>query len=278
MRARGLVRLSALAAAIVLLVGSAAVVGAQSREQSRGDIAYWRTRYQELQPTEDPRVARAQDIFQRVVQVAGKRPGVVPRLFITARDPWDIVLPIALPDGWIVLSKGVLDICYQEAARGDDRLAFVVAHEIAHQLNDDFWHMRFFRALEASQGRAQVPPEFLEELRRTSRTPEHVLARELQPAGPGTINAAMPGSQPSAIIAEGPGVNFFADWVRALDPERIRGVATGPLRPTPQERADALRAHLRRVANTTALFQVGLWFSYAGDYPQAIQAFEAFRA
>jgi tetratricopeptide (TPR) repeat protein len=50
------------------------------------------------------------------------------------------------------------------------------------------------------------------------------------------------------------------------------------LRPTPQQRAEALRAHLRRVVSRTALFQVGLWFYYAGDYPQAIRAFEDFRS
>jgi tetratricopeptide (TPR) repeat protein len=278
MRGRGLVSLPALALAIMLLVGSAAAVAAQSREQSRERIEYWRTKYQELKPTDDPRAAKAQVIFQRVVQVAGKRPGVVPSLFIAARDPWDIALPIALPDGWIILSKGVLDICYQEPARGDDRLAFVLAHEIAHQLNDDFWHMRFFQAFEASQARAQVSQEFLEEIRRTSSTTEHVLARELQADERGIIYAALAGFNPSAIVAEGHGVNFFADWVRALDPRRIGGGSTGPLRPTPQERAEALRAHLRRVASTTALFQVGLWFYYAGEYPQAIRAFEEFRA
>lgn len=273
MRRKDRSQLRGLATALILLVSCAAAT-AQPRER----VEYWRTKYQELKPTDDPRAAKAHAIFQRVVQVAGKRPGVVPRLFIAASDPWDIALPIALPDGWIILSKGVLDICYQDPGRGDDRMAFVLAHEIAHQLNDDFWHMRFFQALEASQAKAQVPPAFLEEMRRTANMTEQVLARELQADERGIIYAAMAGFNTHAVIAEDRTVNFFADWVRALDPRRLGGGATSQLRPTPQERAEALRAHLRRVVNTTALFQVGLWFYYAGDYPQAIRAFEDFRA
>jgi tetratricopeptide (TPR) repeat protein len=60
-----------------------------------------------------------------------------------------------------------------------------------------------------------------------------------------------------------------------LEP-RFPGIGTVPL--TPQERTESLRAHLQRVANATSLFTVGLWSYYAGQYPQAIRAFEAFRA
>ena len=99
--------------ALGLLVGWTAVGLAQSREHNH--IEYWRKQYQELTPTTDPRVDNARSIFQRLVQVAGTRSGKVPQLFIaaTARDPWDITLPIALPDGWIILSKRVLDTCYR---------------------------------------------------------------------------------------------------------------------------------------------------------------------
>src|SRR4029450_4687521 len=87
-----------------------------------------------LRAAEDARVAKVHDIFQRLVQVAG-RSGVMPRLLITTRDPWHLVLPIPLPHRSIVLSKGTLDICYQDPVQGEDRLAFVLAHELAHFLN-----------------------------------------------------------------------------------------------------------------------------------------------
>ena len=87
----------------------------------------------------------------------------------------------------------------------------------------------------------------------------------------------MAGFNPHAIVTADNSVNFFADWLRALDPRRVSSIAVGQLRPTPQERAEALRAHLRRVVDKTAIFQAGLWFYYAGDYIQAIHAFEHFR-
>src|SRR5439155_11527887 len=123
------------ATAILVLLGCAAAAVAQPSEQEYVD--YWRRQSQELRLGEDPRADEAHTIFKQLVQVAGTRSGVAPRLLIIASDPWDRVLPIALRDGWIVLSKRVLNICYQEQAHGKDRLAFMLGHEIAHQLNGD---------------------------------------------------------------------------------------------------------------------------------------------
>jgi tetratricopeptide (TPR) repeat protein len=274
MQRKGSFSLRELTLTLTLLMGCAIAAAAQSREQ----IEYWRTAYQELKPNDNPRAATAHTIFQKIVQVAGKRAGVQLRLFIVVSDPWDIALPIALPNGWIILSKGALDICYQDPKRGEDRLAFILAHEVAHQLKDDFWHIRFFQALEATKARSPVSQELLEEMRRTASSPEQVLARELQADEQGIIYASMAGFNPHAIVTADNSVNFFADWLRTLDPRRVSGIAVGQLRPTPQERAEALRAHLRRVVDKTAIFQAGLWFYYAGDYVQAIHAFEHFRA
>ena len=178
------------------------------------------------------------------MQVAGTRPGKAPRLFIAARDPWDIPLPIALPDGGIILSKGVLEICYRDPAQGDDRLAFVLAHELAHHLNGDLWHLHFFQALEALRQHGQFQdPGALASLRTVphtaSNTEEAVQARELRADGDGIMYAAMAGFNPRAIVTEEPGVNFFAEWVRAQDPGRLGSVSADRLRPTPKERAEA---------------------------------------
>jgi len=259
---------------LMVLGGYTAAVRAQTSDQ----IDYWRTKYRKLTFKEDPRVERAHTIFQRLVQVAGKRPGTVPQLFIgasAASEPWGIVLPIALPDGWIVLSSEVLDICYQDSAWGDDRLAFVLAHEIAHQLNDDFWHMRLPPALEKSTMAPPVALAFIEEI---ASTAEHVLARELKADMSGILYAAMAGFNTRVIVTEDRHRNFFVDWVRALDRRRLGGVAEEHLRPTPAERAEVLRENLRRIVDATAAFEAGLWFYYAGDYQRAIGAFEYFRA
>src|SRR5262245_23091736 len=125
MSRRNLAGFHGLTTALLIFVGWSAAVAIEPRDR----IEYWRAQYPELTATADQRAATAHAIFQRIVQVAGRRAGVTPQLFIAARDPWDLTLPIALRDGWIVLSRGVLDMCYQDPKSGDDRLAFVLAHE-----------------------------------------------------------------------------------------------------------------------------------------------------
>ncbi len=268
MQSRRLVRLRGLVLALIFLAGG--VTSAVTQSLNR--IAYWRTTYQELKPKDDPRAAKAHAIFERLVQVAGKRPWTVPRLYIIADEPWDMSLPIAIQDGWIILSKGVLERCYRHPKWGDDRLAFILAHELAHQLQDDLWHIRFFEALKGA-----VSPEFLSEIQRGTNETSHVLARELQADEHGIIYAAMAGFNTQAIVSGNHDVNFFTDWVQALDPRRIIGVPVDRRDSTAQRRAEALRAALRRVGDETVAFQAGLWFYYAGNYPQAIRAFDHFR-
>ena len=240
-------------------------------------IAYWRARYEELSPREDPRVAQAHRIFDRLVQAAGRRSGVVPRLFIVKSDPWGISLPIALPDGWVVVSKGVLDTCYREPARGDDRLAFVLGHEIAHQLKDDFWHLKFFQALETAKSQQPQHRTTLQAVEALLRSPhEERPAQELRADEHGILYAAMAGFNTQAIVAADTNVNFFQGWIQARTPQRIGLGLSDASHPTPEQRAASLRAHLQQVVDHTAVFEAGLWFYDAGDYPKAIRAFEQF--
>ena len=83
----------------------------------------------------------------------------------------------------------------------------------------------------------------------TASDTEEVRARELRADRDGIMYAAMAGFNPRAIVTESPGVNFFADWVRAQDPGRLGSVSVDRLRPTPKERAEAVRARLRPIAD-----------------------------
>ena len=261
-------------AAVMLLV-AAAFSSAWANPKER--IDYWRNNYAELTTAEDPRVKRAHQIFERIVHAAGRTLGVVPRLFILKHNPLNIALPIAIPDGWVIISRATLDICYRHASRGDDRLAFVLAHELAHQLKGDFWHMQFFQALEASQAQGAQPLQTLAEIRRVLQETDSIWAKELQADEHGIVYAAMAGFQPHAIVAQDERGNFFQEWVAALNPERAGVSYQGSKsHPAPQQRAAAVHARLQQVIDKTALFDVGLHFYQAGDYTRAIRAFEAF--
>jgi tetratricopeptide (TPR) repeat protein len=267
-------RIIGLVLAITWLVLLPALAAANPKER----IEYWQKHYDELLAKDDRRAARAHDIFQRILNAAGKRPGVVPRLYITKTDPWNISLPIAIPDGWVILSKGALEICYRDPQRGDDRLAFVLAHEIAHQLKDDFWHLRFFQAIEASKTRAKDEQftKVLEEARNIARATDHVLFKELQADEHGILYASMAGFNTTAIVSEDGKVNFFEAWLRALDPSRIQGVRTDPSHPSPQQRAATVTARLQQVLAHVDLFTWGLRFYQVGEYERAVLAFEKF--
>jgi tetratricopeptide (TPR) repeat protein len=257
---------------VVMMLGMLTVWCRGAAAQMKEHIAYWRTKYEELTPADDPLVQRARSIFDRVLQAAGTRPGVVPRLFITKRDPWGISLPIALPDGWIVLSKRVLELCYQQPAYGDDRLAFVLGHELAHQLADDFWHLKFFQALEATQAHDAS----LVEMQQRIEAADARWKQELQADQHGIVYAAMAGFNTQPVVADDPAVNFFQEWVRARGLDRFETRQLADSHPAPFQRAAALQIHLRQVMRQVPLFEMGLWFVFAGDYPKAIRAFEQF--
>ena len=255
---------------IIVMLGSLLTLGGAATAQELHRIAYWRTHYQELLPQADPQAARAHEIFAQILQVAGTPRGVVPRLLVLKEDPWGIPLPVALQDGWIVASKGVLDFCYRVPRLGDDRLAFVLGHELAHLVQDHFWHLKFFQALQASsaQGRPQSAPPSL--------PLENLQHQELQADTNGMIYAAMAGFHPQAIVTRDHAVNFFQEWIESREPNRIGRRPDTASHPTSQRRAEALTAALQRVVSQTVAFQIGLWLTYAGDYEQAIQAFESF--
>ena len=239
-------------------------------------IDFWRNNYVELTATDDPRVERAHAIFDRVLYATGRTLGVVPRLFILKQNPLNIALPIAIPDGWVIISKGTLDICYRDPVYGDDRLAFVLAHELAHQIKGDFWHMQFFQALEASKSRGDQPQKTLREIGLGLRKTDDIWAKELQADEHGIVYAAMAGFRTHAIVTGDGRVDFFQEWVEAINPEQVGAAYQGQSHPAPQQRVAAVNARLHQVVDETDAFEIGLHFYQAGDYTRAIRAFEKF--
>ncbi|PON12312.1 hypothetical protein C2W62_40255, partial [Candidatus Entotheonella serta] len=259
------------ALAILVLTGAFSNAFANSTKANPKErIDYWRNNYAELTAAEDPRVERAHDIFERVLHAAGRTLGVTPRLFILKRNPLNIALPIAIPDGWVIISKGTLDICYRDPVYGDDRLAFVLAHELAHQIKGDFWHMRFFQALEASRaqgGQSQGKTlnaralKTLKGIDHELRKTDSIWAKELQADEHGIVYAVMAGFRTDAIVIGDGQVNFFQEWVETLNPEQVGAAYQGiQSHPAPEQRVMAVTARLNQVVEKTDAFEIGLHF------------------
>jgi tetratricopeptide (TPR) repeat protein len=260
-------------ATLLVLMTLTPAVGANSKDR----IDYWRSNYDVLSAAEDARVEKAYAIFKRVLDAAGSKPGVVPRLLVIKQDPFGISLPIAIPDGWVIISKGTLDICYRNPNHGDDRLAFVLAHEIAHQLRDDFWHMQFFTALATlSELQDQHHKHLEEEIRNRLSATDELWAKELQADERGIVYAAMAGFNPDAVVTAEREVNFFNEWVQALTPQRLSPIYQSASHPAPRHRAAVVQARLHQVIRNIDVFNLGLQFYQSGDYDRAIRAFEYF--
>jgi tetratricopeptide (TPR) repeat protein len=245
-------------------------------QDERARLDFWKTNYGELRPEDDPRVGRAHEIFARVLNAAGKRVGVNPTLFIVKGAGATVPLAIALPDGGIVISRQVLDICYKEPEKGDDRLAFVLGHEIAHQLKDDFWHLKFFAAVELSQKEKPGDAAVIEEVKKIASQSQEPLLKEMQCDEYGIVYASMAGFDTRAIVLEDDTVNFFRYFAEALDPQNIKGVVRDAEHPTPDARAAAVKARLIQVLDVVDLFDLGLLFYRTGDYEKAAELFSEF--
>src|SRR6185436_14509701 len=89
--------------------------------------------------------------------------------------------------------------------------------------------------------------------------PLQVAASERRADEQGILYAAMAGFHTHTVVTLDGHVDFFAEWGRAI--ERISKVPVNQISPTPQERTKGLREHLQQVVDSTAVFQVGLWFS-----------------
>ncbi|PON13627.1 hypothetical protein C2W62_33345, partial [Candidatus Entotheonella serta] len=159
-----------------------------------------------------------------------------------------------------MLSRGVptrlLGRCEQTSAAGEARLAFILGHELAHQRREQFWHYHLFNALKNS-------PHAL-----PRRVPKEVQwTQELQADSDAIIYAAMAGYHTHAIVTHDPNSSFFEHWIKSQSETH----------PTPQLRAEMVRARLERILSQVDVFEMGMRFYQAGKYDDAIRAFTAFR-
>jgi tetratricopeptide (TPR) repeat protein len=250
------------------------LVSATSSSQMES-IDYWQSNYDELRPEKDQQAKRAYEIFERLLKAAGSRPGLVPRLFIAKTEPRNISLPICIPDGSIIISKKTLEICASDPVLSDDRLAFILGHELAHLLKDDFWHMKFFSAIRSAEQEKPSDAELLSEIKKIVGTTDQVLAKELQADEFGIIYASMAGFSTSAIVTDD-NINFFSDWLKAVDPAYSENAPKDPSHPTPEQRAQTVKTRLRQVMRNVEVFELGVAFYRTRQFELAIPAFEKF--
>ncbi|HID99689.1 MAG TPA: hypothetical protein EYP59_05290 [Thiotrichaceae bacterium] len=197
----------------------------------------------------DKWVRRVHHIFDQVKRVADKRHHRLPQLavvqgFNTPDDP----LAVALPDGYIVLSKQALDIIYKNVSlvQGDTRAAFVLGHELAHLANNDPWHREFLSVVRKT-------PSFPQLLKNHPQNQN----KEIEADDQGLIYAAMAGYPVDQLLAKGAQEqHFFRTWEQQTFRKR------NETHPSPDIRAHLLQARLQALLDILPYFHFGIRLSH----------------
>lgn len=204
----------------------------------------------QILPDTHPIVLRVKDVFRRIVRVSGKRPGMTLEVFVldTSR-----VLAYALPNGYVVITRGAAEL----AGSDDNALAFLLAHEVAHQVRDHLVLLTVQERLSlqspSGAGSSQGP---------AARNVITAQAMELEADRLGILFATLAGYRAAAATP-------------VLE-RVVAQVGSGPLHPDPRRRATAIREMVRTIAANVELFDLGLFYLVTGQYEGAARALESF--
>ena len=198
--------------------------------------------------SENPLISRVHKIFEKVSSVADKRRRSLPRLIIVKGFNSTDNLPLALPDGHIVLSEQNLEIIYNKVSleHGDTRLAFILGHELAHLAKDEFWHRAHLMGSQSA------------------------ISDELEADSRGFIYAAMAGYPVDKLLADGEH-NFFVYWQGKQNLHAI-----SKTHPSAENRAKILQKHLQALLSNLPYFEFGVRLSHFNRCDDAVYFFEEF--
>ncbi|MEE8585092.1 MAG: tetratricopeptide repeat protein [Acidobacteriota bacterium] len=220
----------------------------------------WLTEYGRTPPG-TPLAARAGAVFDKVALTFGHGGAPAPRLEIINKSKAPFAQ--ALPEGTIILTRGGLELCYQDVSpqEGDARLAYLLGHELDHlRHGEDFHAFAAYVLKDADPGSPLEVPGAGKEAANESRADRW-----------GLIHAVMAGYDPRLILRQSE--SFFRQW--ALQPTS-RAAYSG--HPEPQERARLLLDSLREVADHLNEFYYGVRYYQLGIYQTAQPLLERFES
>ena len=205
---------------------------------------------------------RIERVFRRMVQASDGQPARRPRLLLlaSAHDP----VALALPDGSVVLNQAALEVASGRGL-GNEGLAFVIGHELAHLAHNDFWKTHAFNAI-----RRKTSLRHLDQLLRETRenTSESQL-RELQADGSALTWLAIAGYDPDRLL------HGYKDFLRQWSHGRMKPQEI-PER-FDQARVELLRHQLETLRDSVLLFEFGTQLLELGRLDDAEILLEAFR-
>lgn len=276
---------------VVLLAAMlySATVMADSRSVSppadpRQSINYWKAH--SIPADKDPLVLKSQSIFSVLLR-GWDSARLEPGLYVveSASGAW----AASLADGNILLSRAAIDTCMSFGEqRGENLLAFVLAHELAHQRSDDLWHQRFFRMI--GDHSPESRQKMMQGLQLDDIQLSDIEQKEAQADHDGLILMASVGYDPYQILDENSvhsasskpisgNPDFFTSWVENIWQERCGTEQNAALKDAcaqAQARALRTRAQLTSVATQALVYEMGVQAFVAKNYAQAREYFTAY--
>lgn len=233
----------------------------------RSSSKFYLTTFGRLDDTQ-PFVANANSIFKRLMAVVDKAQPKDPSLVLVNSQSWPWA--IALPDNTVILTKGALEICYKgvSKAQGDVRLSMIIAHELAHLAEDDYWHRDIYLTLADNEDmRKQEVFSFIGERsgfgnNNNSEWLNTVRDREIRADDKGFLYAAIAGFDVSKLI-DLKGQSFFQYW------KENTGEAEDGVHLVAKDRTAFIAARFRDLSNMSEAFHLGLGLIYFNQLDMA---------
>ena len=218
----------------------------------------------------DPMVVQSQQIFSVLLR-AWDQSRIEPGLFVVESEAgaW----AASLADGNILLSKQAIETSFSFGQqRGEHLLAFVLAHELAHQRADDLWHQRFFRMIGTHSTVSQK--KMMAGLDLDTEMLSQLEQKEAQADHDGLVLMSSVGYDPYQIVADN---DFFTLWVESIWQQTCaeNQPQNSNYNACKQAQARALRtqAQLKTVATQSMLYDLAVQSFVAGDHQQAREYF-----
>lgn len=259
-----------LATSLIAGTGHAESTSLAPPDDPRQSITYWKAHT--VSASKDALVAQAHEVFAVLLRAwDGSR--LEPGLYVvnSTAGAW----AASLADGNILLSRHAIEICMGYGKqRGEHLLAFVLAHELAHQRADDLWHQRFFRMVGSQSPKTQV--KLMRGLSLDAAQLQQLEQKEAQADHDGLILMSSVGYNPHLVLDK---KDFFTEWVENIWQSSCQQVTDAALnKACSQAQSRALRAQLQlaTVASQAMLYEMGIQAFVARQYPQARHYFTVF--
>jgi len=234
----------------------------------KAEMEWWRETYGSVSSAENPKVTICRSVFRdlwnAVQPISIQRPSilVIPKNSEKWVDSW----ALATADGSIVLVESILDLTLGKSdpleTTAISQLAFILAHELAHIVNQHHQKAGFgvlFQKTSRDENSEKGQPV------------------ELDADEYGLFLMTKAGYDPNTILTDH-GINFFVEYEKKVHEhiETVKPVNDHLKHPQIMGRAFELRARLVNFSKKLQHFNLGIKAYFRGNYKVAVQQFTIF--